>query len=81
MAEHRVSVKMLCPRGHEHDFCVQIPREVPPALRCRPEQAQGFGPGGGGCPTPDDLVDRVMLVLQRSLQDCVRRGHVLIELR
>lgn len=81
MADHRVSVKMLCPRGHEHDLCLQIPREVHPDLRCPPSQPGGIGGGGGGCPVPDDLVTRVLRAVQGSLQDWRRLGYVVIDLR
>jgi hypothetical protein len=80
MAQHRVSVKLVG-RSCEHDLCVQIPHEVPPDLRCTPEQPTGYAQGGGspcGCSVPDDLVSQVLRRLRDSLQEWRRLGYVVV---
>ena len=74
----RAHVVFRCQAGHDHEMCVTVPRGVPPELRCPPEQAQGFG-GGGGCLVPVDLQERVDRELRESFQESKRRGFVLIE--
>lgn len=76
---HRVRVKFICRSGHEHEMCRPTDRGVPPDLRCEPEQPQGFGGGGGGCPIPPDIDARIDYELGRNLQESKRRGFVLIE--
>lgn len=78
MSPHRCRVKLVSRRCAGHDLCVPLPREVPPELRCVP------GPGGGGvapcgCQPPKDLSDQVLRELRDHLQECRRRGYVLIE--
>ncbi|HOA03889.1 MAG TPA: hypothetical protein PKI27_16390 [Dermatophilaceae bacterium] len=75
-------MKLIGRRCSGHDLCVPLPREVPPELRCQPEQPQGYGAGGGvscGCQMPKDLDERVLRELREDLQECRRRGYVLIE--
>lgn len=82
MSTHRCHVKLVGRRCAGHDLCVAIPREVPPRLRCAVSQPTGYGPGGGvpcGCQAPPDLCDRVVRELRDRLQECLRRGYVLIE--
>ena len=43
MSPHRCRVKLIGRRCSGHDLCVSLPREVPPELRCEPEQPQGYG--------------------------------------
>lgn len=75
---HRVQVRLQCP-GHKHDLCMPIDREVPKELRCPEEQSSGFGrSGGGGCPIPPDLNERVYRELRDAMQESRRRGFVLI---
>lgn len=82
MSPHRCRVKLVGRRCSGHHLCVSLPREVPPELRCAPEQPQGYGAGGGvpcGCQTPTDITERVLRELRDHLQECRRRGYVLIE--
>jgi len=74
---HRVRTKIAC-SGHEHELCVQVDRGVPPGLRCSDDQPQGWSFGGGGCPLPEDLSGLVERKLRDDLQECLRRGYVLI---
>lgn len=77
--DRRVRVIFSCRRGHEHELCVSIERQVPPELRCTPDTDQGYGPGGGGgCMVPDNLSDVVQRELRDAFQESKRRGHVLI---
>jgi hypothetical protein len=76
---HRVRVQLHC-RDHSHELCVTVQRGVPPSLRCQAGQEAGYGTGsGGGCNVPRDLVERISRQLRDSLQECIRRGYVLIE--
>lgn len=69
-----------CRTGHEHELCVDIQRGVPPELRCRPSQPQGYGAGNGtGCRVPPDLEEQVQRELRFSFQESKRRGYVLIQ--
>ncbi|WP_433008370.1 hypothetical protein [Kribbella sp. CA-294648] len=77
--QYRVRVKFICRSGHEHMMCIPIDRGLPPELRCPPEQQQGFGGGGEGCPLPPDYEARIDYELGRNLQESKRRGFVLIE--
>lgn len=82
MSPHRCRVKLIGRRCSGHDLCVSLPREVPPELRCEPDQPQGYGAGGGvscGCQTPKDLDELVLRELREDLQECRRRGYVVIE--
>ncbi|TDW90888.1 hypothetical protein EV137_4719 [Kribbella pratensis] len=75
---HRVRVQLQC-RDHSHELCVTVGRGVPPSLRCEAGQEPGYrNGGGGGCSVPRDLVEQVSRQLRDSLQECVRRGYVLI---
>ena len=75
----RVRVQLRC-RNHSHELCVTVGRGVPPSLRCESVQGPGYGTGGGGgCSVPQDLVEQVSRQLRDSLQECIRRGYVLIE--
>ena len=77
--EHRVRTIFRCRAGHDHELCTTVPRGVPPELRCPAEQGSGLGGGGGvGCPVPPDLSERVNRELRESLQECKRRGYVLV---
>lgn len=76
--DRRVRVIFSCRRGHEHELCVSIERQVPPELRCTPDAGQGYGPGGGGCTVPANLSDMVQSELRDAFQESKRRGHVLI---
>ena len=81
MAQHRVSVKLVG-RNCEHDLCVPISREVPPDLRCKPDQPGGYGAGGGvtcGCRVPENLSGVVMSELRDDLQKWRRLGFVRID--
>lgn len=75
---HRVRTKIRCRRGHDHELCVQVTRGVPPELRCPDEQPTGWSFGGGGCVLPDGLPELVERELRDDLQECKRRGYVLI---
>ena len=75
---HRVKTVYECGGGHRHELCVILDRGVPPELRCAEEANSGWGPGGGGCPVPNDLAARVERQLRDDLQECRRRGYVLI---
>jgi len=78
LPNHHVRVRFICGRGHEpHQLCVPVQRGVPPELRC--EQQRGYGPGGGGCPTPPDLEARVRHELETNIETWKRVGHVVIE--
>lgn len=76
--ESRVNVIFECSAGHRHPLCLTVGRGVPQKLRCSTGQATGFGPGGGGCPTPPDIDARVEWELSRNLEESMRRGYVLI---
>lgn len=77
--DRRVRVIFSCRRGHQHELCVSIERQVPPELRCTPGAGQGYGPGGGGgCTVPANLSDVVQRELRDAFQESKRRGHVLI---
>lgn len=75
---HRVRTVYVCGVGHRHELCVIVGRGVPPELRCPDQQNPGWGPGGGGCTVPNDLAGRVERELRDDLQECRRRGYVLI---
>ncbi|TDO30042.1 hypothetical protein EV643_14117 [Kribbella sp. VKM Ac-2527] len=76
---HSVRVQLQC-AGHSHELCVTVGRGVPPRLRCEAGQGPGYGTGGGGgCRIPPDLAEQVSRQLRDSLQDCIRRGYVLIQ--
>ncbi len=79
--ERYVRAKVECSAGHLHDICIEIPRQVPPDLRCAEEEPRGFGQGpGGGCsiPSQDQLKVRAAQELQDGLEESRRRGYVLI---
>lgn len=77
--DRRVRVVLSCRRGHEHELCVSIDRQVPPELRCDPDAGQGYGPGGGGgCIIPPGIDDLVQRELRDAFQESKRRGYVLI---
>jgi hypothetical protein len=78
LSPHRVRTKIQCREGHDHELCVQITRGVPPELRCSDEQPAGWSFGGGGCALPGDLPGLVERELRDDLQECRRRGYVLI---
>lgn len=78
MTKHRVRAKVVCRHGHEHEVCIQVPREVHPNLRCLPDASPGFGPGGGGCVLPDNLEELAQRELRDHYQDSLRRGWLLI---
>jgi hypothetical protein len=49
-----VSVKVECPSGHPHMYCVPITQQqVPAELRCEPSAPAGYSSGGGGCQIPN----------------------------
>lgn len=73
---HSVRVQFICRSGHEHTLCVRVRRGVPAILRC--EEPPGYGPSGGGCPTPPDLLERVERELQDHLERWRRLGFVTI---
>lgn len=77
---HRARTIVECRHGHRHDLCVTIHRGVPPELRCADDQPPGYVTNGAGpgCRLPDDLPDRVERELREDLQECRRRGYVLI---
>lgn len=77
---HRARTVVQCRHGHRHDLCVTIHRGVPPELRCSDDQPPGYvtNSAGPGCRLPDDLPERVERELQEDLQECRRRGYVLI---
>lgn len=77
---HRARVRVECRSGHHHEICVQLRREVPPDLRCTPQDADGYGysGGGGGCLLPPNLDELVERELRGNLQESRRRGWVLI---
>lgn len=77
---HRVRVHFLCNLNHMHELAVAVPRGVPPELRAPEAQPAGFGGGGGGCPIPADLVDRVIYALRDALEEHRRHGFVLIRI-
>ncbi len=78
--EQSVRAIFRCRSGHEHELCVNVQRGVPPELRCRPSQPQGYGSGNGsGCKVPTDLQEQVQRELRYSLQESKRQGYVLIE--
>lgn len=74
--QHRVRAKVNCRGGHLHEVCILIRREVHPDLRCSPDQAQGFGPGGGGCTLPPDLGGLAERELREHYQESRRRGWI-----
>lgn len=77
--DRRVRVTFSCKRGHEHQLCVSIDRQVPPELRCTPDAGRGYGPGGGdGCAIPAVLSQVVQRELRDDFQESKRRGHVLV---
>lgn len=79
MAEqHRVRTMYECTAGHRHELCVIVERGVPPELRCADQQDAGWSLGGGGCPVPKNLSALVERELRDDLQECKRRGYVLI---
>jgi hypothetical protein len=75
---HRVRAKVVCRSGHEHDVCISVPRDVHPDLRCPPDASQGFGPGGGGCVLPDNLLELAEREIRDHYQESRRRGWLLI---
>lgn len=77
--DRRVRVIFSCRRGHQHELCVSIGRQVPPELRCTSDADQGYGAGGGGgCTVPAQLNEVVERELRDAFQESKRRGHVLI---
>ena len=78
MDTHRARTKIECGQGHLHDLCVQVSRGVPPELRCPEDQPAGWSFGGGGCTLPGDLSSLVERELRDNLQECKRRGYVLL---
>lgn len=80
MKEHACRVKLIG-RSCDHELCVRLTRAVPPELRCEEGAPRGYGRGGGvpcGCVTPVGLEDLVAQQLRDNLQECRRRGYVLI---
>lgn len=77
-----VKARLACKRGHEpHEVCVDIGRGVAPDLRCEPGQPSGINRGGGGgCPLPVDLAERVDRELRDNFQESKRRGYVLVQI-
>lgn len=77
---HRCKVKLVG-RSCDHDLCVQLTRAVSPDLRCGDSQPAGYGGSGGvtcACRTPEQLVHLVERELRDNLQECRRRGFVII---
>lgn len=75
---HRVRTVYECSVRHQHELCVTVGRGVPPELRCADQQSAVWSLSGGGCPVPNDLPVRVERQLRDDLQECKRRGYVLI---
>lgn len=77
----RAHTRVICSRGHRHDVCVAVTRGLPPGLRCGDQEPDGYtyGTGGGGCTLPTNLEERVMRELRENLQECIRRGRVVIK--
>lgn len=75
---HRVRAKVMCRNGHEHEVCITLYREVHPDLRCPEDAGQGFGPGGGGCVLPNNLLELAERELRDHYQESRRRGWLLI---
>lgn len=77
-----VRVKVECSDQHLHDVCVEVDRQVPPELRCAPNEGPGYtsGGSGGGCriPASDELRARAAQELRDALQESKRRGYVLV---
>lgn len=77
-----VTAKIECVKGHPHDVCIEVTRQVPPELRCSPSAPTGYsaGGGGGGCPipSPERLVELTERELRDNFQESKRRGYVLI---
>lgn len=78
MANHRVRAVVVCRGGHEHEVCIQVPREVHPNLRCLPDAGAGYALGGGGCVLPNNLEELAERELRDHYQESLRRGWLLI---
>jgi hypothetical protein len=75
---HRCHVKLVG-RSCEHELCYPIDRGVPPELRCDPTQPAGYASGGGGCcVVPEDMALQIERQLRDDLQECRRRGFVMV---
>jgi len=78
-----VSVKIECSSGHLHDICVEVDRQVPPALRCEPSAGPGYSRGGGGSciiPSTAELEEMTRRELRDNFQESKRRAYVLIRI-
>ncbi len=73
---HRCRVFFLCPRGHRHEVCVEMPRGVPPELRCEREENSGVSYGGGGCQLPDNYEEMAAFALRQDLERWKDKGFV-----
>jgi len=80
--ERYVRVKIECSARHEHEICVEIPRQVPPELRCTPDAPRGYSQGGSGASCSilpaTELVAVTARELRDNFQESKRRGYVLI---
>lgn len=77
--DRRVRVIFSCKRGHQHELCVSVDRQVPPELRCTPDAGQGYGAGdGAGCKVSANLNEVVERELRDAFQESKRRRHVLV---
>lgn len=76
----RARTLVICRAGHRHEVCVRVSRGLPPSLRCTTIEPSGFayGTGSGGCVLPVDLEERAMRELRENMQECIRRGYVLV---
>jgi hypothetical protein len=79
---HRVRVHFVCNcHGKTYELCRPIQRNTAPSLRCAEEAPAGYTQGSGlqSCTLPPDLDARVERELRDNMQECMRRGFVLIE--
>lgn len=74
---YNVRVRWDCGK-HVHPLCLQVPQEVHPHLQCPSGEPAGHGHGERGCRIPPDLRERVRRKLRDELEECHRRGYVLI---
>lgn len=82
MDPHRVSVNLVGSNCKGHLLCVRIDRGVPPPLRCNPGAPSPVAQGGGarcGCELPRNHEELIRRQLRDNLEECKRRGFVLIE--
>lgn len=73
---HRCRVVFLCARRHSHELCVEMPRGVPPELRCEREANSGVSYGGGGCPLPESFEEVAAFTLRQDLERWKSKGYV-----